>query len=90
MIFTNHGKVDFEGKTYEIMSDVVFLLRELIDEGVIKNKEELKEIVELATISQDEVKERAKNLIKESMKELFKDKDNPEDDFFNDVFGDLL
>ena len=83
MLYSHDGKVDFEGRTYELVSELVMLIRALMEEGVI-DKSDLDAIVELSTIPREEIRKRA-----EEIAEHFLD-DEDSGETFNDIFGDIL
>ena len=83
MLYSNDGRVDFEGKTFELIAELITLIKIMIKEGVI-DESDLDGIVELSTASNEEIHERAKDIIEH----LLEDKDSG--DTFGDMFGDLL
>ena len=90
MVYSNDGKVDFEGRQHEILSDVVVLIRALKDVGVI-DEEDIQEIARLSTLSKQEVSNEAMNLLKNALNKLKgNDSDDDSDELFKDLFGDIL
>ena len=84
MLYSHDGKVDFEGRTFELVAELTMLIRSLISEGVI-DKSDLDEIMELSTVSSEEIHEKAKEMVER----LFED-DEDSGETFNDLFGDIL
>lgn len=85
MLYSHDGKVDFEGRTFELVAELTMLIRGLISEGVI-DKSDLDRIVEFSTVSSEEIHERAKEMVER----LFEDEDEDSGETFNDLFGDIL
>ena len=84
MIYSNDGKIDFEGKKYEILTDLTVMIRALKAEGVIDN-DDLAEVMSVALLSREEILQKAKEVINDVA-----DDSEDSDRIFNEIFGDIL
>ena len=83
MLLSSNGVVQMEGTTVEIATELTGLLKGLMDKKVLSEKE-IKDCLELALMSDEEVHKR---VIAEMKKFLGEHKDS---DTFKELFKDLL
>lgn len=83
MLLSSNGIVQMEGTTVEIATELTGLLKGLMDKKVL-NEKEIKDCLELALLSEEEVHKR---LVAEMKKFLCEHKDS---DTFNELFKDLF
>lgn len=61
MIHVDNGKIEVNGNEVVIKTELTFILKSLIEHGVIKNDDDMSNIYKLAKMPSEEVKKEACN-----------------------------
>lgn len=59
MIYSDNGKVEIKGSKTELEAELTFIIKAFIQNGVIKDDDDMNKIYKLATMTEEEVRKEA-------------------------------
>lgn len=88
MIISSDGTVMLKGTSHDLQKDLIFAIRGMLDKNII-NEHMLQNCIDIATMTEEELKDEYFRIIDDFDIEDFDD-DDDDNDTFNNVFGDLF